>query len=255
MRHQHALLSLAHTVCIILPLFVTFSGEIAVESNLQALASPNDPFSKEQVSAFVMSHHYYDVLRPLSALRTVVLALDGRHICSIWLWRVLEEMINVFVIAGIEVHLESDIRCIEAAAVTATVNHSLVTSWTVSNVARDAGGLLVFAKLLKRLEYGLRHLTVQWNSRGSKSVLCSHCHLPLTAVVQETFVEAFCVCLKDQGVTLPALTTLRWGVQDLFIGDVAPDSDNIWRHYLLTPMFTLGGLVVLLEALPAKNKL
>jgi hypothetical protein len=254
-RHRHPLVSLAHTICIILPLFVSFTGDIAIESNLRALASPNDPYGKDDAVSFTMSHHYFNLLHPLSSLRTVVLALDGQNISSIWPWRVLEGMIHVFSLGGIDVHLESDIHCIQAGISMPCAPHPLVTSWTVSNLAYGDSSLAVFARVLKRIEFGLRHLTVQWNPRDGELILLLLHLQKLTPAVQEPLVEAFERCIKNENVSLAHLVTLQWTVHDLFVGEVDFDSDNIWLHYLPIPKFTLGGLTTLLDALPCRHQL
>jgi hypothetical protein len=248
---------MTHTVCIILPFFITFAGEVSIDSTLRALANPNDPFSEDDLSNLAMSYHYAHLLRPLSALRTVVLALDGQHICSVWPWRVLEDMIRVFVLGGIVVHLESDLRCVQAAISMPVSPLPLVTSWTVFNLAYGDRSVAVFAKVLKRLQLGLRHLTIKWNPRERQFVVYDYStpKLTATATAQDPLIEAFQRALKEERISLHSLTTLQWTMHDIFIGEPAPDPSNIFTHYLPTPTFALGGLTDILDTLPPCHSL
>jgi hypothetical protein len=164
------------TIRIQLPWFVRFQGDVAVETSLRRLASTNDPFSLDDETDIATYNFYPNLLQPLTSLHTVVFALPSRTTSMVWPWRTLEGMIRGLTFDGKDVHLEGDINCISATSPMPPASEGLMTSWTVYNISDGFPAMLTFARILRRVEVGLKTLTIHWNGRIGES---TSLHFPI----------------------------------------------------------------------------
>jgi hypothetical protein len=164
-QSKHPMTKILKTIRIELPWFINFQRESTLAENLERVASPNDRFGVDALADQAMARFYPTQLSGLNALCRVVFTLPSTGISMRWPWGLLETMALAFVQEGKEVHLVADIRCINALVDMTPSPHILFTSLKVVDLSEDFGDMVALARVLKRLEKGLRYLTVVWNAR------------------------------------------------------------------------------------------
>jgi hypothetical protein len=164
-KYNHPMTRILKTIRIQLPWFINFQRESTLAENLQRVASPNDRFGVDAIADQAMAQFYPIQLRPFTALCRVIFSLPSSAVSLRWPWGLLENMALAFVREGKEIDLVADIRCINAPVDMSPSPHVLFTSFGVIELTETFGDMVAFARVLKRLERGLKYLTIEWDAR------------------------------------------------------------------------------------------